>query len=58
MILGTMTAIKHMSVKRGGKGGVVINVSSMAGESVYTTQHHYDDDETCCFVLYRAISHI
>ena len=32
VILGTKTAMELMSVNRGGKGGVVINVSSMAGE--------------------------
>ena len=31
VILGTKTAMEHMSVSKGGKGGVVINVSSMAG---------------------------
>ena len=32
VILGTKTAMEHMSVSKGGKGGVVINVSSMAGK--------------------------
>ena len=32
MILGTKTAIEHMSVNRGGRGGVVINMSSVAGK--------------------------
>ena len=32
VILGTKTAIEHMSVNRGGRGGVVINVSSVAGK--------------------------
>ena len=31
VILGTKTAIEHMSVSKGGKGGVIINVSSVAG---------------------------
>lgn len=33
VILGTMTAMEHMSISSGGRGGVVINVASMAGES-------------------------
>lgn len=34
VIQGTVTAIKLMSVNSGGNGGVVINVSSMAGELI------------------------
>ena len=32
VIMGTITAIELMSTNGGGRGGVVINVSSMAGE--------------------------
>ena len=28
---GTYTAIQHMSTQNGGKGGVVVNVASLAG---------------------------
>ena len=31
VILGTKTAMDLMSVKKGGKGGVVINMSSVSG---------------------------
>ena len=34
VILGTKTAMEHMSVNRGGKGGVVINMSSIAGTEI------------------------
>ena len=32
--MGTHTAMKYMSTQSGGKGGVVVNVSSMAGREI------------------------
>ena len=33
VILGTKTAVEHMSTSSGGRGGVVVNVASTAGEN-------------------------
>ncbi|KAL9974169.1 hypothetical protein ACROYT_G011180 [Oculina patagonica] len=47
VILGTFLGVHHMGQSRGGKGGVIINVASMAGifpmrasQSVYTATKH------------------
>ncbi len=32
MIEGTKLGLKHMSTKKGGRGGVIINVASMGGK--------------------------
>ena len=39
VIEGTYLALEYMSTNNGGKGGTVINVSSMAGQSSMATLH-------------------
>ena len=40
MIEGTYLAIEYLSTKKGGKGGVVINMASLAGILKYATRTH------------------
>lgn len=40
VIKGTYLALDHMSKEFGKEGGVIINVSSMAGKAVISTPNH------------------
>lgn len=56
VIRGTLLALDYMRKDRGGNGGTIVNVSSMAGNHVAVLQHaiYICSKTTSCFYLPRV----
>lgn len=56
MIEGTYLAFEYMSTRSGGKGGTVVNVSSMGGKSLASSIIHtstqYSNNIVCACTRY------
>ena len=62
VIEGTRLGVKYMSTKKGGRGGTIINVASMGGQSASKqNMHHHGTTkvgQTCCRCFSSIFAHL